>query len=270
MGKTPNKSVNPDEAVAIGAAIQGGILAGDSSVKDLLLLDVTPLSLGIETLGGVMTTLIPKNTTIPAQKSQVFSTAEDNQTAVTVAVYQGERSMARDNKHLGQFELSGIAPAKRGIPQIEITFAINANGILEVSAKDKQTGKEHKITITNSSGLTKEEIEKMKADAEKYAEEDSKKRRLIEVKNQLEQAIYSGERNLQDFKEKISEELKTELTEGIRQAKEILGNESSNIEQIEEENQKLQNIISKIGEEINKQSPQQEQSAATEEEQKSE
>lgn len=256
MGKSPNKSVNPDEAVAIGAAIQGAILSGDSNVKDLLLLDVTPLSLGIETLGGVMTILIPKNTTIPAQKSQVFSTAEDNQTAVTVAVYQGERSMARDNKHLGQFELTGIAPAKRGMPQIEITFAINANGILEVSAKDKQTSKEHKITITNSSGLTADEIEKMKAEAEKYAEEDQKKRRVIEVKNQLEQAIYSAERNLFDFKEKISEELKTELTDAIAKAGETLKNAEATIEHMEEENQKLQNIISKIGEEVNKQNPQ--------------
>lgn len=253
MGQAPNKSVNPDEVVAIGAAIQGAILGGGNvHVKDLLLLDVTPLSLGIETLGGVMTVLVPKNTTIPASKNQVFSTAEDNQTAVTIAVYQGERPMARDNKLLGQFELSGIVPAKKGVPQIEITFSLNANGILEVTAMDKQTKKETKITVSNSGGLSKEEIEQMKAEAEKYAEEDKKKIMFIEVKNQLENSIYSAEKSIEEFGDKIPAELKDEITQKASEAKEVLKT-SEDLELFRTHITTLQDLMTKVGEEMNKQ-----------------
>ena len=186
FGKEPHKGVNPDEVVAIGAAIQAGVLAGE--VKDLLLLDVTPLSLGIETLGGVMTTLIQRNTTIPTRKSETFSTATDGQTSVEVHVLQGERQMARDNRTLGKFHLDGIPPAPRGVPQVEVTFDIDANGIVNVSAKDKATNKEQKITITASSGLSKDEVEKMKKDAELHAEEDKKRREEIETRNRADQA----------------------------------------------------------------------------------
>merc|ERR1712078_697796 len=202
FGKEPNKSVNPDEVVAMGAAIQAGVLQGD--VKDVLLLDVTPLSLGIETLGGVSTKLIDKNTTIPTKKSQVFSTAEDNQSAVTIRVFQGERKMASDNKLLGQFNLEGISPAPRGVPQIEVTFDIDANGILHVSAKDKGTGKEQKITIQSSGGLSKEEIEKMLKDAEENLSKDEEKKILIEIKNKGESLIHSVEKNIRENDKKIS------------------------------------------------------------------
>jgi molecular chaperone DnaK len=252
FNKKPNKSVNPDEVVAMGAAIQGAILSGNNShVKDLLLLDVTPLSLGIETLGGALTVLVPKNTTIPVSKKQTFSTAEDNQTAVTISVYQGERPMARDNKLLGQFELSGIIPAKRGIPQIEISFSLNANGILEVTAMDQQTKKEQKITVTNSGGLSKEEIEKMKQEAEQYAEEDKKKSLFVEVKNQLENSIYQTEKNIIEFKEKLSEEFKTEINTKIDEAKEILKT-NEDIDIFRKHITDLQEIMTKIGEEVNK------------------
>jgi len=210
-GKEPNQSVNPDEVVAVGAAVQAGVLAGE--VKDIVLLDVTPLTLGIETLGGVMTPLVPRNTTIPVSKSQVFSTAENNQTAVDIQVLQGERPMARDNKSLGMFRLEGIAPAMRGIPQIEVTFDIDANGIVNVSAKDKATNKEQKITITNSSNLSEEDIDKMVKEAEANAAEDKKKKEEAEIKNNASSMILSAERVLKDFEGKIDAADKSKLEE---------------------------------------------------------
>jgi molecular chaperone DnaK len=201
FGREPHKGVNPDEVVAIGAAVQAGVLAGD--VKDLLLLDVTPLSLGIETMGGVMTTLIPRNTTIPTRKSEIFSTAADSQTSVEVHVLQGERSLARDNRTLGKFHLVGLPPAPRGVPQIEVTFDIDANGIVNVSAKDLGTGKEQKITITASSGLSKDEVQRMMNEAESHAEEDKKRRDEIETRNRADQAVYGAERFMQDSGEKL-------------------------------------------------------------------
>jgi molecular chaperone DnaK len=202
FGREPHKGVNPDEVVAIGAAVQAGVLAGD--VKDLLLLDVTPLSLGIETMGGVMTTLIPRNTTIPTRKSEIFSTASDNQTSVEVHVLQGERSLARDNRTLGKFHLIGLPPAPRGVPQIEVTFDIDANGIVNVSAKDLGTGKEQKITITSSSGLNKDEVDRMMKEAEAHADEDRKRREEIETRNKADQAVYGAERTLKDTGDKLS------------------------------------------------------------------
>ena len=204
FGKDPNKGVNPDEVVAMGAAIQAGVLQGD--VKDVLLLDVTPLSLGIETLGGVSTKLIEKNTTIPTKKSQVFSTAEDNQPAVSIRVLQGEREMATDNKMLGNFELIGIAPAARGVPQIEVTFDIDASGILNVSAKDKATNKEQSIIIKSSSGLSDEEIEKMVKDAELHADEDKKFQELVSLKNQGDALVHATKKSLEELGEKVTEE----------------------------------------------------------------
>ncbi|HEY8550031.1 MAG TPA: molecular chaperone DnaK [Vicinamibacterales bacterium] len=220
FGKDPHKGVNPDEVVAIGAAVQAGVLSGE--VKDLLLLDVTPLSLGIETLGGVMTVLIPRNTTIPTRKSEVFSTAADGQTSVEVHVLQGERQMARDNRTLGKFHLDGIPPAPRGIPQIEVTFDIDANGIVNVSAKDKATGKEQKITITASSGLTKEEVERMKREAELHAEEDRKRREEVETRNRADQAVYQAERMLADAGDKLSADDKAPVERAIQDVKSAL------------------------------------------------
>ena len=217
FGKEPHKGVNPDEVVAVGAAIQAGVLAGE--VKDLLLLDVTPLSLGIETLGGVMTTLIPRNTTIPTRKSEVFSTAADSQTSVEVHVLQGERPLARDNRTLGRFQLIGIPPAPRGVPQIEVTFDIDANGIVNVSAKDLGTGKEQKITITASSGLSKEEVERMMKDAESHAEEDKRRKEEIEVRNRADQAVYGAEKMLQDMGAKLSGADKAAVDTAIEQLK---------------------------------------------------
>ena len=223
FGKEPNHSVNPDEVVSLGAAVQAGVLSGE--VKDLLLLDVTPLSLGIETLGGVTTPLIPRNTTIPTRKSETFSTASDSQTSVEVHVVQGEREMSKDNRTLGRFHLDGIPPAPRGIPQIEVTFDIDANGIVNVSAKDKATGKEQHITITASSGLSDDEIDQMVKDAESHAEDDKKRRELIEERNKLDSLIYSLEKTLKENDEKISAEAKEPVEAAIKEAKEKLDSE---------------------------------------------
>merc|ERR1739848_930297 len=223
FGKEPNKSVNPDDVVAMGAAIQAGVLQGD--VKDVLLLDVTPLSLGIETLGGVSTKLIEKNTTIPTKKSQVFSTAEDNQPAVSIRVLQGEREMASDNKILGNFELVGIAPAPRGVPQIEVTFDIDANGIVNVSAKDKGTGKEQKIQIQASGGLSDEEINKMVKEAEANKDADKKKRESVDTRNQADTLVHSVEKQLKEHGSKISDAEKKAIEDGSNALKESLKGE---------------------------------------------
>jgi molecular chaperone DnaK len=225
FGKEPNKSVNPDEVVAIGAAVQAGVLTGE--VKDLLLLDVTPLSLGIETLGGIMTRLIDRNTTIPTRKSEVFSTASDSQPSVEVHVLQGERQMAHDNKSLGKFHLDGIPPAPRGVPQIEVTFDIDANGVVNVSAKDRATSKEQKITITGSSGLSKDEVDKMMKDAELHAEEDRKRREQIETRNKAEQAAYQAERMLADAGDKLTDADKQPVTDAVADVRKALEGEDT-------------------------------------------
>ncbi len=248
FGKDPNKSVNPDEVVAMGAAIQAGVLQGD--VKDVLLLDVTPLSLGIETLGGVSTKLIDKNTTIPTKKSQVFSTAEDNQPAVSIRVLQGEREMATDNKALGNFELVGIAPAPRGVPQIEVTFDIDANGIVNVSAKDKGTGKEQKIQIQASGGLSDEEIEKMVKDAESNKEADKKKRESVDVRNQADTLVHSTEKNLKEHGTKVSDAEKKAIEDASSSVKEALKGED--IEDIKKKTEALVQASMKLGEAIYK------------------
>ena len=240
---SPDKSVHPDEAVSLGAAIQGGIISGD--VKDVLLLDVTPLTLGIETLGGIKTPLIEKNTTIPTKKSQTFSTAADNQPAVTINVLQGEREMAADNKSLGSFDLVGIPPAPRGVPQIEVTFDIDANGIVNVSAKDLGTGKEQKITITGGSGLDKNEIEKMVKDAEKFKEEDEKKKEKIEIKNNAESLIYSTEKMLEEYKDKVDKETSAKIKEKIKELKEVA--EEDDVEKIKEKLEEVQKISQEVG-----------------------
>jgi molecular chaperone DnaK (HSP70) len=244
FGKDPSKGVNPDEVVAMGAAIQGGVLKGD--VKDILLLDVTPLSLGIETLGGVCTRLIPRNTTIPTKKSKVFSTAQDGQTQVGIKVLQGEREMAADNKVLGQFDLVGIPPAPRGVPQIEVSFDIDANGIVNVAAKDKSTGKEQTITIQSSGGLSEADIQRMVRDAEENASKDQKKKELIEAKNDAESLLYSSQKSLDEYKDKITKEVVDEITAEIKKLKER--SEGEDVEAIREAIQSLQRATMKIGE----------------------
>ncbi|MEZ5856035.1 MAG: molecular chaperone DnaK [Hyphomicrobiaceae bacterium] len=246
FGKEPHKGVNPDEVVAIGAAIQGGVLKGD--VKDVLLLDVTPLSLGIETLGGVFTRLIERNTTIPTKKSQVFSTAEDGQRAVTINVFQGEREMAQDNKHLGRFDLDGIPPAPRGVPQIEVTFDIDANGIVHVSAKDKKTGKEQSIRIQASGGLSDAEIEKMQQDAEAHKEEDKKRRDLVEARNHADHFISQVEKDLKEHGDKVSAEDKTAIETALAGLKDATGGDDA--ERIKEATNGLMQATMKLGEAI--------------------
>ncbi|MFZ2331277.1 MAG: molecular chaperone DnaK [Atribacterota bacterium] len=250
FGKEPHKGVNPDEVVAMGAAIQGGKLKGE--VKDIQLLDVTPLSLGIETLGGVFTKLIDRNTTIPASRNQIFSTAADNQTAVDINVLQGERSLAKDNTSLGRFQLVGIPPAPRGMPQIEVAFDIDANGILKVTAKDKGTGKEQKITIKHSSGLTEEEIQKKIKEAEQFADEDLKQKERVEIHNQADNLVYSTEKTLKEAEGKISESLKNEINENINELKKAIQEE--NVEEMKAGIEKLTNSSHKLAEEIYKQS----------------
>ena len=254
FGKEPNKSVNPDEVVASGAAIQGGVLQGD--VKDVLLLDVTPLSLGIETLGGVFTRLIDKNTTIPTKKSQIFSTAEDNQSAVTIRVFQGEREMASDNKLLGQFDLVGIPPAARGMPQIEVTFDIDANGIVNVSAKDKATGKEQQIKIQASGGLSEADIEKMVKEAEENAESDKKKREVVDARNQADALIHQTEKNVKEHGDKISEDDKKKIESDLEELKKV--KDSEDLEAIKSKTEQLVQSSLKLGEAIYKQNPQNE------------
>ncbi|HLI90834.1 MAG TPA: molecular chaperone DnaK [Ktedonobacteraceae bacterium] len=249
FGKEPHKGVNPDEVVAIGAAIQAGVLKGE--VKDVLLLDVTPLSLGVETLGGVMTKLIERNTTIPTRKSEIFSTAEDNQPAVEIHVLQGERELARDNKSLGRFRLEGIAPAPRGYPQIEVTFDIDANGILNVSARDKATGREQKITITASSGLTQEEVERMVREAELHAQEDRQRKEEIEVRNHADSVAYQAERTLKDVGDKISSGLRSEVEEKIRAVRDALN--ANDIARVRSASEDLERSMQHIGEEVYRQ-----------------
>ncbi len=243
FGKEPNKSVNPDEVVAVGAAVQGGVLGGE--VNDVLLLDVTPLTLGIETLGGVSTPLITRNTTIPSSKSQVFSTAADNQTQVEINVLQGERPMATDNKSLGRFILDGIPPAPRGVPQVEVTFDIDASGILSVKAKDKATGKEQSIKITGSTGLSKEEIEKMTKEAEMHAKEDSEKKDKIEARNQADSLIFTSEKAIKDAGDKLNADLKKEVEDKIKSLKDIL--ETGSKEDVETKTKDLSESLQKIG-----------------------
>jgi len=243
FGKEPNRSVNPDEVVAIGAAIQAGVLTGET--KDVVLLDVTPLTLGVETLGGVMTPLISRNTTIPTSKSEIFSTAADNQTQVEIHILQGERPLAKDNKSLGRFILDGIPPAPRGVPQIEVVFDIDANGILTVTAKDKATGKSQAIKITGSTGLTKEEIEKMKEEAEKHAQEDQKEKERIEARNKADNMIYVAEKSLKEAGDKVDKTLKEIIERKVKELKEIL--DKGTKEELEEKTKALSDEITKIG-----------------------
>ena len=246
FGKEPRKDVNPDEAVAVGAAIQAGVLQGD--VKDVLLLDVTPLSLGIETLGGVMTKLIQKNTTIPTKAQQVFSTADDNQAAVTIHVLQGERDVASGNKSLGQFNLEGIPPSPRGMPQIEVTFDIDANGILHVNAKDKATGKENKITIKASSGLSEAEIQKMVKDAEEHAEDDRKMLETVTARNHLDALVHSVQKSLTEYGEKVDADEKGKIEAALKEAEELLKDKDASKDAMESKAQSLMTASQKLGE----------------------
>ena len=251
FGKEPNRTINPDEVVALGAAVQGGILQGD--VKDVLLLDVTPLSLGIETLGGVMTKIIEKNTTVPVARAQVFSTSADNQTSVEIHVLQGEREMARDNKTLGRFILDGIPPSPRGLPQVEVSFDIDANGILSVKAKDKATNKEQSIRIEASTGLSKDEIEKMKRDAELHAEDDKKKKELVEAKNRADALVYTAEKSLRDAGDKVEQPIKDEVNQKIEALKKL--KDAEDISEIKNAETALAQALSKIGEAMYKKPP---------------
>ncbi len=266
FGKEAHKGINPDEVVALGAAIQGGILQGD--VKDILLLDVTPLSLGIETLGQVNTILISKNTTVPTAKTQVFSTAVENQPLVEIHVLQGERPSASDNKSLGKFILDGIPPAPRGVPQVEVTFDIDANGILNVSAKDKGTNKSQSIRIEGSCGVSKEEVEKMKKDAEMHADEDKKKQELIETKNLADNLVYTTEKTLKEAGDKVSEDVKKEIEEKIEDLKKL--KDSDNIEEIKQKTNDLSQVIQKVGAEMYKKEPEQGQAGPNPEDKKEE
>jgi molecular chaperone DnaK len=244
-GRSPDRSVNPDEAVALGAAIQGGVLGGE--VEDLLLLDVTPLSLGIETLGEVFTKITERNTTIPTSKSQIFSTATDGQTSVEIHVLQGERAMARDNKSLGKFLLTGIPPAPRGVPQIEVSFEIDVNGILQVSAADKGTGREQRIRITNTGGLSASEVERMRVEADKYAEEDRRRIQLVELKNQADSLFYSYETTLKDNGDQVREELKTQGKQKKQQLQAALTDSSVSLEEVKQRLDDFQQTLFAIG-----------------------